>query len=235
MAGVRHSRHNGAAAAYAMMAASQDLIGFASTGVIPLMAPPGGLLPTHGNNPLCFAMPSGSEPMFVHDMATSEKAWGNVLNYRREGKRMPLGWALDGEGNPTEDPDAAASLVAIGDRGIKGFGLAVALDILCGVMTGANFARRFDPDRLDEDVGHFFFAMDPGLFMPIEEFKERIDETLREIRNAPRRAGVERIYISGEIEALARARALREGISLPPVLVQQLRELGDQLGVESGI
>jgi LDH2 family malate/lactate/ureidoglycolate dehydrogenase len=68
--------------------------------------------------------------------------------------------------------------------------------------------------------------------MPIEEFKQRVDETLREIRTTPRRAGVERIYISGEIEALAKERALREGIQLPPVLLQQLQDLGKELGVD---
>ena len=231
MAGVRNSRHNGASALYAIMAAEKDLIGFASTNVIPIMAPPGSWLATHGNNPICFAMPRGTEPMLVVDMATSVKAWGNVLNLRREGRPMPLGWALDKEGNSTDDPEAAASLVPIGEGGFKGFGLAVVLDVLCGVLTGSNFARRFDSTRLDENVGHFFFAIDPSVFMPLTEFKARLDETLREARLAPTKVGTERICIPGELEAEIKQNREQEGIPLSAVLTAELVALGEKVGV----
>ncbi|HXG36585.1 MAG TPA: Ldh family oxidoreductase [Dehalococcoidia bacterium] len=231
MAGVRNSRHNGASATWSMMAARKDLIGFASTNVVPVMAPPGSYRATHGNNPISFAIPAGEEPMLVLDMATSQKAWGNVINYRREGKVMPLGWALDEEGNETTDPNRVRSLLPIGDGGFKGYGLSLVLDILCGVLTGANFARRFTPGRLDDGVGHFFMAIDPQLFMPLDEFKARVDETLREVRTAPRKAGVERIYIPGELESELKERRLRDGLPIPPGLRKELETLGQETGV----
>ena len=232
MAGVRNSRHNGAAGYWAIMAAEAGLIGFASTNVIPVMAPPGSMRATHGNNPMSVAVPASEQPMLVLDMASSNKAWGNILNYKREGKSIPLGWGIDAEGNDTDDPAKVASLLPFGEGGYKGYGLSLVLDVLCGVLTGAAFARRFGPKRLDDGVGHFFAAIDPQLFLPLDEFKANVDETLSEVRTAPRKAGVERIYIPGEIEAETKARRLREGIPIPPGLRRELEGLSADLGVQ---
>ncbi|MFQ5880351.1 MAG: Ldh family oxidoreductase [Dehalococcoidia bacterium] len=223
MAGVRNSTHFGAAAHYSMMAARQDLIGFACTSAPPTIAPPGSYRSTHGNNPISYAIPASQEPMLVLDMATSVRAMGRVANYRREGWPLPPGWALDKEGNPTQDADTVASLVALGEGGYKGYGLTLVMDILAGVLTGASFGGRFVAGRPAADVGHFFMALD--------EFKQRVDETLREAKTAPRKPGVQRLYVAGEPEFENKERRLREGIPLPPVLHRQLEALGQEMGV----
>lgn len=231
MAGVRNSTHFGAAAHYAMMAARQDLIGFASTNAPPTMAPPGSYRVTHGNNPIAYAIPAGEEPMLVLDMANSVRAMGQVTNYRREGWTLPSGWALDKDGDPTQDPNVVASLLPLGENGYKGYGLTLVVDVLAGVLTGASFARRFVPGRPAAGVGHLFMAIDPTIFLPLDEFKRRVDETLREAKAAPRRPGVERIYVAGELEFETKERRLREGIPLPPELRRQLEALGQEMDV----
>ena len=95
MAGVCNSSHFGAAGYYARMAAEQELIGFATSNSYPVMAPPGSITRTHGNNPFAFAMPSGERPPIVLDMATSVVSQGRIKKYVEERRRIPLGWAND--------------------------------------------------------------------------------------------------------------------------------------------
>jgi LDH2 family malate/lactate/ureidoglycolate dehydrogenase len=231
MAGVRNSTHFGAAPSYAMMAAREDMIGFAATNGPPHLAPPGGWLATHGNNPSAYAIPAGSEPMLVLDIATSVKAFNLVNKYAREGRSIPLGWALDEQGNPTTDPHHAFSLMPFGDNGFKGFGMTLVMDVLAGVMTGARFGPRFTEGIGVREVGHFFWALDPELFMPLDEFKACVDETLRGAKDAPRKEGVQRLFVAGEPEHEEAERRAKNGIPLSPYIHDQLETLGREVGV----
>lgn len=232
IAGVRNSTHNGAASNYATMAAQEDLIGFAASNGPPNMAPPGSWELAHGNNPSCYAVPTSKEPILVLDMANSVKAYNAIQRAKREGWKIPLGWALDRNGNPTEDPNEHYSLVPFGENGFKGYGMSLVMDALCGVMTGSNFATRFNLRNGSAwNAGHLFWALDPEIFIPIDEFKAGVDESLRAAKDAPRKEGVGRIYVAGEVEAETYERRSREGIPLLPELRKQIEQVAEEMGV----
>ena len=235
--GVSRSTHFGAAAYYAMRASAQGLIGVAVTNTIPLMPPEGGAAPVVGNNPIAYAIPAGRERPVVLDMATSIVAQGKIQRARGRGARVPLGWGVDHEGRPTDRPEAimdGGMLLPAG--GYKGFGLAVVFDLLCGPLTGAGWSSRVTGMALPkhagpQHVGHFFMALDVAQFRPLDEFVGEVDEYVRTVHAIPRAAGVERVYVPGEIEFdFAEARR-RDGIPLDDNIVADLRALARDLSL----
>ena len=232
MAGVCNSSHFGAAGYYARMAAEQDLIGIATSNSYPVMAPPGSITRTHGNNPFAFAMPSGERPPIVLDMATSVVSQGRIKKYAEERRRIPLGWANDREGKPTDDPEAVFLMLPLGESGYKGYGLAVVMDALAGVLTGSLFARKFVSGPGSRGCGHFFMALDPQLFLPLDDFKKRMDEMVGQIKDAKLSEGsTEPIYFPGERGLARKEKWLKEGIPLLASTVKVLDRLSDDLGV----
>jgi len=233
--GVRNSSHFGAASYYAEMALEHEMIGFASTNCGPSLPAPGGAQRVVGNNPLAYALPAGDYPPIVLDMATSVVAGGKLILAANAGQKIPFGWALDADGNPTDDPMLALTeglFVPVG--GPKGYGLAIALDLLCGMLTGADYGPHLgeqdDPTR-SENAGHFFMAIRIDRFVPANEFKARTDQMIREIRASKRAAGTERIYLPGEIEWERKQLRLAEGIPMPAGVVEQMHEAAAQLGI----
>jgi len=232
MAGVCNSSHFGAAGYYARMAAEQDLIGFATSNSYPVMAPPGGITRTHGNNPFAFAIPSGERPPIVLDMATSVVSQGRIKKYAEEGRRLPLGWANDREGKLTDDPEAAFLMLPVGEGGYKGYGLAVVMDALAGVLTGSLFARKIISGPGSRGCGHFFITLDPKLFLPLEDFRKKMDEMVGQIKDAKLREGsAELIYFPGERGSARKEERLKEGIPLRSSTIKALDRLSDDLGV----
>jgi len=230
MAGVRNSSHFGAAGYYALRAAEQDLVGFAASNSYPVMAPPGAAAPVHGNNPLAFAFPAGKRFPIVVDMATSVASQGKIKQYANEGKPIPPGWAYDREGNPTEDPLSFFLLAPFGEGGYKGYGLALSMDILAGVLTGSLFAKNFVSGPGSRGCGHFFLCFDPQRFMPMEEFRKRTDEMIAQVKGAPRRSGDQgEIYHPGERGFLKKSRWLAEGIPMLSSTLKQLDQLAGEL------
>lgn len=220
---VRRSNHFGAAGYYAGMALSHDLIGFATTNGNLVLAPEGGITPTVGNNPIAVAVPSAEEPPILLDVAMSVVAGGKVDLLAAEGAALPEGWWRDSEGRPA--PDLSAALAGLGIplgspvAGHKGFGLAFAMEALAGALTGARFGRQHTVEVEDGprpwDEGHFFLAIDPTLTMPLDDFKRRVDQMIREVRDTqPAPDGVP-TRAPGAFGAARRAEALREGIDLP--------------------
>ncbi|HHY47399.1 MAG TPA: Ldh family oxidoreductase, partial [Firmicutes bacterium] len=160
---VRNSNHFGAAGYFALMAASRNLIGVALSNANPTMAPWGGSRLLLGTNPIAIAVPTGDECPFVLDLACSTVSRGRIIEAARLGRPIPPGWALDKNGNPTTDPQEAlrGQMAPLG--GVKGSGLAEAVDILSGVLSGARFLSSVGPLYQDLDkpqgVGHFFAAV----------------------------------------------------------------------------
>jgi L-2-hydroxycarboxylate dehydrogenase (NAD+) len=232
MAAVRNSSHFGAAGYYALRAAEQDLVGFAASNSYPVMAPPGTTTPVHGNNPLAIAFPSGKRFPILVDMATSVASQGKIKQYANEGKAIPLGWAYDREGKPTEDPRAFSFLAPFGEGGYKGYGLALAMDVLAGVLTGSFFAQNFVSGPGSRGCGHFFLAFDPQRFMPMDEFRRRTDEMIAQVKKASRRDGDrEEIYHPGERGFLKKSRWVREGIPLLSSTLRQLDQLAEEMNL----
>jgi LDH2 family malate/lactate/ureidoglycolate dehydrogenase len=235
-AGVAHSSHFGAAGYYATLALKRDMIGVSMTNCDPCMAATGGRLPVIGTNPIAFAVPAGHErPVFL-DIATSVGAVTKVMIAKAMGRQMPEGWLRDLEGRPTTDasgyPDRSV-LQPIG--GYKGYGLAVLVEILCGVLTGAAFLSGvkgwINESGTAADQGHAFMAIDVNALMPIAAFKARMDAMIREIKGAPRAAGVERIYLPGEMEWERREQAVRHGLQLPDYVLTNLLGLAEDVGM----
>jgi LDH2 family malate/lactate/ureidoglycolate dehydrogenase len=236
----RNSNHYGAAASYAMMALPYGMIGLSLTNSGPLVVPTHGRQAMLGTNPISFAAPANREYPFVLDMATSTVALGKLSVALRWGKPIPAGWALDAEGSPTTDPTVAYDarhLTPLGATpelgGHKGYGLAVMVDILAGVLAGATFAdtRRREPDPARADIGHFFGAIDVARFRPLDAFKADMDDLLRALKDSPKAEGQDRIYVAGEPEWECEQERRRNGIPLAPALVTQLRELSAETGV----
>jgi L-2-hydroxycarboxylate dehydrogenase (NAD+) len=236
----RNSNHYGAAANYSMMALVHDMIGLSLTNSGPAVVPTYGREAMLGTNPISLAAPAGRHFPFVLDMATSTVAIGKLSIALRWGKPIPSGWALDQDGLPTIDPAVAYEtrlLTPLGATrelgGHKGYGLAVMVDILSGVLAGAAFAdvRRRDPDPVRPDIGHFFGAIDITRFRDLDAFKVDMDDLLRTLKNSPKAEGHDRIYVAGEPEWECEQQRRREGIPIAPGLVNQLRAVSAEMAI----
>jgi LDH2 family malate/lactate/ureidoglycolate dehydrogenase len=231
---VRRSSHFGMAAYYAQLASAAEMIGLSFTNSSATMAPWGAVTPYLGTNPLAFAAPGGIEGGIVLDMATSQVAWGKVELAARAGNKIPLTWATDRAGRPTDDPHQAMQGMMLPLGGYKGYGLALMVEILCGVLSGAAFGPHLadfylQPERT-EDTGHFFAAIEVARFMPLEQFTSRMAQMVNEIHACQPADSETRIYVPGEIEMEIVARRRREGIPLPADVVNDLRLLGEEVG-----
>ena len=233
---VRHSNHYGMAAYWAMMALPHGMIGFSSTNAPAAMAPTGGRTAMLGTNPLCVAIPAGRELPVVLDMATTVVARGRIVLHAKQDKPLDPGWALDQRGVPTADPHTALKGLLAPIGGYKGYGIALAIDFLCGILTGSNYGAHFPgflADNMTEptDVGSVFGAVNVESFMDMSEFTAAIDKAIREIKASARAEGAERIYIPGEIEFDTKAERLAQGIPIPDPVVKDFVILGNELGV----
>jgi LDH2 family malate/lactate/ureidoglycolate dehydrogenase len=133
---IRNTNHIGILAFYTLMAAEEGMVGLAMSNSAPSMSPWGGADPFFGTNPISIAIPCGSEPPVVLDMSSSVVARGKIRKAQRMKESIPLGWALDQEGSPTTDPDAAMKGTLLPIGGPKGYGLALMIDVLAGLLSG---------------------------------------------------------------------------------------------------
>jgi LDH2 family malate/lactate/ureidoglycolate dehydrogenase len=224
--GIRQSRHCGAMAYWAMKAIPANCIGIATTNAGLNMAPSGGRDRIVGNNPVAIAVPTNRPWPMVLDMATSVVAGGKLDVAAIRGQKIPFGWATDRDGNPTDDPVAARKGLLLPVGGPKGYGLAVMLDVLAGVLTGARFGGGLGPTG----SGQFFLVIRVDGFLPISEFKERMDGVIDQIHGSALAPGSDRIYVPGEIEDLTARARRNEGIPLEEAIVRDLNALLANLG-----
>ena len=231
--GVKRSNHLGACAYYAMKALDEDMIGIALTGASPGMAPWGGCEPLIGNNPLGVAIPCGKEPPIVLDMAMSIVAGMKIQLLKREKKtKIPLEWgALNKEGEVTDNIAEFLEqplLMPVG--AYKGFGLALVIDVLAGVLLGAGYG--FPATDGEEGPGHFFIAIKVDRFRPLDEFKEAMDKRVQEFKSSKLAEGFDRILMPGQLEFETEMKRKKEGIPLPYTIVQELNHLAESLDIE---
>jgi len=246
MAVIRHSNHYGIAGYYPLLAVEHDMIGVCGTTAGTLVVPAGGRDALLGTNPIAFAAPAQRRRPFMLDMATSVAPLGKIEVKARRGAPLPFGWAVDEQGLPTSDAQAVldrvhsspggGGLAPLGglEAGHKGYGLAAMVDILCGLLAGAQASVRLSEHmRRGEgaDVGHLVAAMDIAAFAPVEEFKRTMDDYIDVLHAAPPASGVERVLVAGDPEFDAEQRRRREGIPLHRSVRDSLRRLGKELGV----
>jgi LDH2 family malate/lactate/ureidoglycolate dehydrogenase len=236
--GVRNSCHFGAAGCYAAMAAEEGMIGLAMANDTPTMTVPGGRGVILGNNPFACAIPTGEKHPILLDIAMSVVAGGKVFAAAALGQKIPNTWMVDSEGIPTTEPRSfpqAGALLPMG--GHKGYGLALLIETLSAILTGASIASHvlsWSFDDFSRPTGHgaAFIAIDVKPLMPIETFRQRVNQTLQEIRAAPRAKGAERIYVPGEMEWERREKALVQGIEMPEDVLISLRLLAEEMGLD---
>jgi len=237
---VRNSTHFGAGANYAMMALSRNMIGISLTTGGKGMVVPGSSGRGVCINVISIAVPAKEEVPFVLDMATTVVAAGRVEVALREGVTMPEGWAVNREGEPLTDPrkfreeGALLPLGGIPQLGsYKGFGLAVAVDILCSILSGSIAS----PQMLSEPnssgrCNNFFGALRIDSFLPVEDFKKSMGEMIEAIESLPKLPGVKKIYVAGELEAEIEKDRKANVIPLNPDVIQGLQKLAKELGIE---
>ena len=236
--GVRRSNHFGAAGHYAWLAAREGLIGLCTTNGRVILAPTGGLTPTFGNNPLGVGVPAKHHHPILLDIAMSVAPRGKIGLQLAEGKPLPPGWILDRFGRPSIDPADLAAGLGVPIGGHKGYGLALIMEVLAGALTGAGFCSDHRREQMRQsteppDVGHFFMAIDPEIFMPLADFKLRVDQMIEQTKAGEKAEDVEEILIPGEVELRAREENIEKGVPLRPVTYRALRRYGEGAGVNT--
>jgi LDH2 family malate/lactate/ureidoglycolate dehydrogenase len=226
MVGVKNSNHFGIASYYSLLALKEDMIGIVTTNSSPAIAPYGTTTPLLGTNPLAVAIPSKEKPI-VLDMSMSTVARGRIRYAALTDQEIPVGWGLDITGNPTKDPNEAlkGSLVPIG--GVKGSGLALVIDLLCGVLTSTcltgevkNITDMSGPSK----TGHVFWAVNISSFIDPELFKNNISTVINNIKSMDK-AGPNEIFMPGEIEYNLEMIRSEEGIPLEQDVIKTLNNL----------
>lgn len=234
---VRRSNHFGAASAYSLIALEHDCVGLVTSNASAVTAPFGAAQPILGTNPLSVAVPCGILPPFVIDMATSEGARKKVRLALEKGETIPQGWALDNQGDPTVDPEKALSGIMLPFGGMKGSAITILLDILSGVLSGANFGGDvlsvYTNQEKESGNGNFFLAFKISAFMPIEIFKCRMDEELTRIRSLKPARGFKEVIYPGYKEHYLQGECIKNGLALEATLLEKLVRLGKKLGVKT--
>jgi LDH2 family malate/lactate/ureidoglycolate dehydrogenase len=233
----KRSMHYGMAANYAVPALEAGLMAMIFSNASPAMPPWGGKGVMLGTNPFCMAAPAGKHRPIILDMSPAVAARGKIRRAQRRGEKIPIGYALDAEGRPTTDPAAAlAGGVVLPIGGYKGSGLAMFMDIFGGVISGARFggdvgdqSKVFDRPQ---DVGHFFLAMRPNLFVSEDEYRQRIDTLIERVRAAPRAEGFDEVLLPGEPEDRIEEQRRKTGIPYAPSEVAALQAEAKRAGVQ---
>lgn len=233
--GVYNSNHCGMLADYTNKIANSGCIGFAVSNAPSSMAPWGAKELYFGTNPMSYAIPTFTDRNIVFDMATSVVARGKITYAYKNNLKIPIGWALDKDGKNTEDPQAALEGSVLPVGGPKGSGLALLVDILSGIVTGAAFGTNIGSmKQVDkkQDVGHFFLVMRPDLFVDIDTFKNNIQKIKSDIKNLAKADGNNEILLPGELEYGLMESRLQNGIPLSSVIVDELTEIAREKGIE---
>jgi LDH2 family malate/lactate/ureidoglycolate dehydrogenase len=234
MVSVKHSNHFGMSAWVVQQALDAGMMSLVFTNSSPALPVWGGKSKLMGVSPIACGAPAGEKGRpFIMDMAPSVAARGKIYKALRRGEKIPEDWALDKNGQRTDNPGAALEGVMLPMGGPKGSAIAVMMDVFSGVLSGSAFAGHvtnpYDPSK-PADVGHFLVAIKPDLFMSTEEFRTRMDYLYQRVVGSDKMSGVDRIYFPGEIEDLNKEKRLRDGIPLVEAEVQALNKEADRVG-----
>jgi len=247
---VCNTNHFGIASYYVLEALERDLIGWAMTNATKLVAPLWGAERMLGTNPIAVAFPGKQEPPIVIDVATSAVAFGKIEIARRNGDVIPTGWGIDSRGRATTDPNdivAGGALLPLGsDRergGHKGYALAIMVDMLSCVLSGANWGpfappfalRQESPTRsVGKGIGHFFGAMRIDGFIDADQFKSQVDDYIRVFRATKPAPGTKGPLIPGDPEREAEQVRRQTGVPLTLPVVEDLLDISAKTGIPLG-
>lgn len=235
--GVHNSCHFGAAGYYVNLAAKAGLVGLAMANDIPSMVTPGARKPVLGTNPFSYAVPAGEENPIFLDIASSGASIGRIRIAKARGETVPDSWLVDNDGLPTGNASAyphGASPASF--AGHKGYGIALMIEVLAGVL--ADGGSRWDisswnegDPKLPTHHGAAFMAIDIEQIVPLQRFKGRMDQMIRDIRNTPEAKNVDRVRLPGEMEWDRRREALADGIPLPDDVRASVQDAAAAVGL----
>ena len=226
---VRGSNHFGPIAPYALIAAEQGFATIIASNATTTIAPWGGKDTRLGNNPLGIGVPNpGGDPVIL-DMALSVAARAKIRELAARGEALPEGWAADAEGQPTTDAAAALKGFLLPAGGHKGYGLAIMVDMLAGLLSGAAYlthVRAWDKDPgVAQDLGHVFIAIDTARLGPADWLRDRMADFAAIVHQTPPADPARPVLLPGEREMQALHRARREGVRVATADLQKVHEL----------
>jgi LDH2 family malate/lactate/ureidoglycolate dehydrogenase len=230
----RESNHFGAAAFWAQRISDAGLIGVVMCNASPLVAPWQGKEPRFGTNPICMSVPGPKS--WLLDMATTTVALGKIMNAQFRGqKTIPAGWAVDKDGMPTSDTDAALNggmPAPLG--GYKGSGLAMMAEVLCAVLSGGAMSTELGGIRIQGQpmrVSQLFIAIDVARFMPVDQFADRMRTLVAMAKSSAHATGYDEILVAGDPEWRMEEQRRREGIPISDGVWQNLTDAARKLNV----
>lgn len=236
---VTNSNHYGAAALYSTMAAREGLIGISTTNVIPNIGMKGNQKPSVGNNPIAMAAPIGGEFPFSLDISLSSVSGGKLLLAAKKNEKIPKDWAVTKDGEETDDPQLGFNgfLLPMGLH--KGFGLALFVDLITGVLSGSPFLHELKsmykfPDD-PSGTTHLFCAIDPAYFVGEEAYLKNVEEWKKTIYSTPMTDTSKNQIIPGEIEYNTEIERKSDGIPIPEDLKIELISIAENLNIDTSI
>ena len=225
---IKNSGHYGLSSFYAEQATKKNLMVWCFTNAPPAIAPYGAKKSLFGTNPICFGTPSSSKVPFILDTSMSMINRGKIRVAAKLKKKIPLGVALDKFGKPTTDPKKALKGVQLPIAGFRGSGLAWMVDIMSGVLTGANHAGKvkdpFDDFTGPQNVGHLFLVLKPSIFVG-KNYTKRIKENIKIIKKLPKVKGVNEILYPGQGLSFRYKKNLKKGIVIPKNILEEIKKL----------
>lgn len=225
---INNTNNIGALACYTEVAASEGMIAIMSCNAAPAMAPWGGAEAFLGTNPFAIGIYTGNDMVFSADMASSVVARGKIRKAARNGESIPDNWATDNEGNFTTDPNAALKGALLPMGGPKGSAIALAVDIMSGMLSGAQYApnlKSFHTPQGTTGVGASLIVMDISKFMDLMTFKSQMESYIASIKGMKKAKGFNEIFMPGEIEYNKEQQSYKEGIELDVKAVAAINSL----------
>lgn len=238
--GVKGSAHFGAASYYSVKIAQKGMIGFSTSNTTQNTAAWGGAKRIIGNDPLAIAVPYKDNKPLVLDISMSQVAGGRIKLAAKNNQKIPVGWGIDKFGRNTDNPndiiDGGARL-PFGEH--KGYGLAVILEILNGVLTGADMLSQITSwskyPESPTNIGHCFAVIDINSFMDIKEFQQRLEWFVGEIKSSPSMEGSRGIFMPGEIELEVEKTRKKNGIPIPQKVLIELLHIANTYNEDIGL
>ena len=226
--GVHNTNHFGVTGFYSDLALRENCIGLVIANTDPAIAPLGGSKPLIGTNPIALGIPS--ETYITVDMATSVTARGKIIESKRKGLDLPDGWALDKDGNPTNDPEAALEGSILPFGGFKGYALSLLIEILTGPLVQAGYglgvSGTASPTQ-DCTKGDLYVVIDPTKFGDFGEFVANTEDFVSQVRSTG-----ENVAIPGDVEVKRIADAEANGVAIDEKLYEQLKQICENLDID---
>jgi LDH2 family malate/lactate/ureidoglycolate dehydrogenase len=233
---VCRSNHFGAAGLFAREAAREGMIGIIMSNTVPNMGAPGSSGVVLGNHPMAWAVPMPGLSPFVMDFCLSQVAQGKLLVAKEKGEKIPFGWAVDKDGKATDDPAAGLTGCLLPMGGHKGYGLALMVEMMTGILSGGAFLgdlkSMYRQAREPSGISHHMLVMNPLAVMESQEWRDRVHELRRRIKAIPTKEEGASLVFPGEPEEACEIQRKTEGIPVPESLFDTLSALGRRFSVE---